>query len=275
MNIKEIKGYSPFILFLPFLVLYVFYVLRFHTDAMEGDESRYIQFAQNLLQGFYSPAYPKIDLINGPGYPILLVPFVALKLPLISTTLFNAVLHYLSIVWLYKCILLITDSVRKSLIVAVCWGCYFLAWQEMPCTLTETFTLFLISLFSFLLLRIFKEQHKPVPYHQLILAGFTLGFLILTKVIFAYVVVFLLLITAVLYFINKIAACKYLLSVTVAAMITITPYVMYTYHITGKVFYLSSEGGKVLYWMTSPNENEYGDWNNNSFTANCKGADYF
>jgi hypothetical protein len=271
MNIKALKEQSPFILFLPFLVLYIFYVLRFHTDAMEGDEARYIQFAQNLLHGFYSPPYPKIDLINGPGYPILLVPFVALKLPLISITLFNAVLHYLSIVLLYRSVLLITDSIKKSLIVSVCWGSYFLAWQEMPCTMTETVTLFLISLFSFLLLRIFKEANKPVPYNQLILAGFILGFLILTKVIFAYAVVFLLVITTLIYLLNKASsAYKYLLYVIVAAMITISPYLIYTYHLTGKVFYLSSEGGKVLYWMTSTNENEYGDWNNNYFTANCK-----
>jgi hypothetical protein len=38
------------------------------------------------------------------------------------------------------------------------------------------------------------------------------------------------------------------------------PWLAYTYHMTGKVFYWSSYGGNNLYWMSSPYENEYGDW---------------
>ena len=41
--------------FLPFLFLFILIVVRLHADAMEGDENRYYEFAQNLLNGFCSP----------------------------------------------------------------------------------------------------------------------------------------------------------------------------------------------------------------------------
>ncbi len=268
MNTKEIKGISPFILFLPFLLIYVFCVLYFHTDRMDGDEARYIQFAQNLLHGFYSPAYPDINLINGPGYPIILMPFVALDMPLISITLFNALLHYLSVILLYKSIFILIDSYKYALLVAVCWGSYFLAWQEMPCILTETVTLFLIALFSYQVLSLFKEH--VFFYRPIVLAGITLGFLILTKVIFAYALLCVLAISIFFYTLNtRDIAYKKIMFISIAACIVISPYLFYTYRLTSNVFYLSSEGGKVLYWMTSPSQDEYGDWNNSFYTANC------
>ncbi len=235
---------------------------------MFGDEARYLNFAQNLLNGFYSPAYPKIDLINGPGYPIILMPFVLLKLPLISITLLNALLHYLSIIFVFKSIQLITESFKTSLLIGICWGAYFLAFQEMPCILTESLTLFLISIFSYLIIHI---QHKRgVSNRFIVAAGLSFGLLILTKVIFAYVLVLLLVICTIYYFLNKrkpiILKTLFVLLISFS---TITPYLLYTYSITGKVFYLSTEGGKVLYWMTSLSEDEFGDWNNNNFDANC------
>jgi hypothetical protein len=268
MHIKPVTERSPFFLFLPLLFIYSVYVYYFHTDQMTGDEVRYIQFAQNLLNGFYSPSYPNIDLINGPGYPILLLPFIGLKLPLFCITLFNAVLYYLSVVFLFKTVHILTSSFKTACIVALCWGINILAYQEMPCILTECFTLFLISLFSYQIIKIYSTS--SITYRSIGFAGFTLGFLILTKVIFAYVVCVLLLLTMLFYFLqkrpDKLLKIVCILSISIG---TITPYLIYTYSLTGKFFYLSSEGGKVLYWMTSLDAHEYGDWNNNSFTANC------
>lgn len=241
---------------------------------MEGDEARYIQFAQNLLNGFYSPAYPNIDLINGPGYPILLMPFVALKAPLISITLFHAVLHFLSVVYLFKAIQLITSSFKTSCIVAICWGCYFLAYQEMASILTESFTAFLVSLLSFQLIQL--VQSKQTHRFQIIQAGFVLGMLALTKVVFAYLIVAMLCTTFVLYVLNKRSILhKKLMLFSLLAFLTLSPYLIYTYQLTGKIFYLSTASGEVLYWMTSLDEHEYGDWNNHTFTANCNATSTF
>src|SRR5690348_11128528 len=71
------KIYSkPFLAFLPFLLLYAALILFLNNDALFGDEGRYLQFAHNLLHGFYSPPPPDINLWNGPGFPVYLMPFV-------------------------------------------------------------------------------------------------------------------------------------------------------------------------------------------------------
>ena len=92
------KNYWFFLL--PFLFLYTFIVLKFYAEKLDGDESRYLMYANNLLNGFYSPK-SEIFLWNGPGYPILLIPFVFFQLPLIFIALFNAILAYLSLIMFY------------------------------------------------------------------------------------------------------------------------------------------------------------------------------
>ena len=98
-NIKLPK--NPWLLFLPFLVLYIIFVLIFPTTGHQGDEERYLMFANNLVNGFYSPPAPDINLTNGPGWPIILMPFIALGLPLITITIANAFFYYLSIIFLF------------------------------------------------------------------------------------------------------------------------------------------------------------------------------
>jgi len=97
-NLKSIR--NPYLIFSPFLLFFIAYVFFFLTDGVSGDQPRYLMYADNLIHGFYSP--PELDLRNGPGYPIILVPFVALNLPFVSMTILNAVMHYLSIVFLFK-----------------------------------------------------------------------------------------------------------------------------------------------------------------------------
>ena len=75
---------NPYLLFLPFLIAFIIYVVINPTDGKFGDQPRYLLYANNLVHGFYSTPAPNIWLINGPGYPIILTPFVAMKLPLIS-----------------------------------------------------------------------------------------------------------------------------------------------------------------------------------------------
>src|SRR5687768_1899633 len=91
----------PFVSFIPFLLLYIGIILVGQEETLFGDEGRYLQFAQNLLHGFYSPPPPEINLWNGPGFPIYLIPFVALKAPLLLIKLFNAFLHYLTLIVFY------------------------------------------------------------------------------------------------------------------------------------------------------------------------------
>jgi 4-amino-4-deoxy-L-arabinose transferase-like glycosyltransferase len=256
---------NPYLLFLPFLLIYIVLVLGLHDNGMEGDEERYYQFADNLIHGFYSPPSPDINLWNGPGYPILLMPFVALKLPLIFITLLNAVFRYLSIIFLFKALKHYVSH-TTALWYSLFWACYYISFQEIPKVLTESFTLFLSSVLIYCLIRAFDETNKKYIY----LSGFFIGYLVLTKIVFGYVVLCMLIGYFLLWLFNKksISIQKSFVIIMVA-FVTILPYLFYTYSLTGRIFYLGNSGGMSLYWMSTPYQGEYGDWNNFNFTANC------
>jgi len=179
INSKKLK--NPYLLFIPFLLFFIIFVFLFHTNSNEGDENRYLMFAQNLLHGFYSPVLPEINLWNGPGYPIILMPFVGSHLPLICITLMNAIFYYLSIIFLFKSLQLIVPF-PKALIFSLFWACFFSSYQKIPRIYSETFTLLLISLLIFCLLKAFNDKSKK----YLFLSGFIIGYLVLTKIIFGY-----------------------------------------------------------------------------------------
>ena len=101
--------WKEYLKFLPLLILYVGVTLVFNDSHFKGDEGRYINFTQNLLKGYYANPDTKSGFLwNGPGYPIILVPFVYFKLPLIFPKLLNTLLVFVGVVFLYKSLLFFT-----------------------------------------------------------------------------------------------------------------------------------------------------------------------
>lgn len=247
---------NPYLLFSPFLLFFIGFVLIFHTDGLQGDESRYLMFAQNLLHGFYSPPAPDINLWNGPGYPLILMPFVALRLPLICITIMNAIFYYLSIILLFKALQQIV-TFRKAFLFSLFWACFYNSYQKMPRILTETFTLFLITLLIFFLAKAFNNKSNK----YLFLSGFIIGYIILTKILFGYVLLFMLFGSGLMWIINRndLNYRKGFL-IMLIAFATITPYLIYTYHLTGRLLYWGNSGGASLYWMSTPYKGEFGDF---------------
>lgn len=249
---------NPFILFSPFLVLYLILVFISPTHGTEGDEGRYLSFAHNLLKGFYSPAAPNINLWNGPGYPIVLIPFIALHLPLICITIFNAFLNYFSIILLFKTLLRYV-SLKKSIFFSLFWACYYISYGEVVMIYTEVLTSFLLTLLLFCLVKSFDIGNKSKKYS--IFSGIIIGYVVLTRVIFGYVLLLMLTVFGLLWFFNK-KRINYQrgLIILLISLVTVSPYLVYTYHLTGRVYYLGDSGGMSLYWMTSTAENELGEW---------------
>jgi len=247
---------SPCLFFLPFLLFLLLFVFLFHTDALEGDEGRYLMFADNLLHGFYSPPAPDINLWNGPGYPIILMPFVGLRLPLIFLTLLNAVFYYLSIIFLFKACLLIV-SFRMALAVGLFWAFFFNAYQKIARVTSETLTLCLVALLVFCLLQAFIKNSQKYVF----LSGVLAGFIALTKIIFGYVLMAMLLLSLLLWLLKrKNRELGRGVLVLLVAMAVSAPYLVYTYHLTGRVFYWGNSGGLSLYWMSTPYQGEFGDY---------------
>lgn len=252
----------PFLLFLPFLLLYVVLVILKNNDAFESDEARYYMFSQNLLKGYYSDPAPAFNLWNGPGYPIFLMPFVALKLPMITIGLVNALFQYLAIVFLFKSSVRL-DAAKVGFCLCVFMGFYYPAWVELPQIMTETITTFLVSAIGLLIVKGYQEQKR---WH-FIAAGLLFGYLVLVKIIFSNVLLALLAGAFLLWLFNrKNSAYRRLLIIPVVAFLINIPYLVYTWNLTGKKLYWGNSGGMSLYWMSTPYAGEYGEWHNSTIS---------
>jgi len=131
----------------PFLVLYAAICFLFSSDKLFQDEERYLWFAGNLLQGFFSPPMPDINLWSGPGYPALLASFMFLEVPLIGLRLINSALLYFSLLFTFKTLRFY--SVKKTaLIYTILLGSYFPIFRLLPMAMTECLAWLLISLLT-------------------------------------------------------------------------------------------------------------------------------
>ena len=246
---------------LPVLPVYLVIVYVLFDGQLDGDEGRYLWFAENILNGFYSPYAPDINLWNGPGYPLLLAPFLWLGASHFQLVLLNACLHFGAVMMVYA-ILKKFYSVRISLIASLIWAGWFFAYAEMSQILSESYTIFLLTLFGYLI------TSAGGRLRWQILAGFVLGLIILTKVIFLYVLLLLMGFYAFRALVRKQISGAYA-TLFLTSCFTILPYVIYTYQVTGKFLYLSNAGGMSLYWMSTPHPNEFGDWNSRALDAYC------
>lgn len=245
--------YHPLLTFAPFALLYFCIAYFLYTPELEGDETRYLVFAQNLVQGYYSPPPPNINLWSGPGYPFILVPFVWLKLPNIYPVLLNAVFQYLGVIMVFLTLKSIT-STRTTIIYSLATALFYPSFiWFMPMLYTESLAFFLIALLSWFI--VCKLNSKS----GILLAGITLGFLVLSKIAFGYVLIVLCAIYGVRSLIKK-SSSSATIKVLFIGLIVNIPYLLYTHSLTGKILYWGTAGGANFYWMTTPFEGEYGEW---------------
>ena len=251
---------NGYLLFSPFLLFYVYYIKTHRWPVLFGDEPRYTGFAINLIHGFFSPPAPHINLWSGPGYSIFLMPFAFFNLPILYMALLNALLYYLSVVFLYKALKLFIDH-KLALLFGLLWAIYPNMIGILSWIYTETLTAFLVTAFIYGISLFYVRKSNK----YLIISGLVLGYLILVKIIFAYVILLALLVCLILLIIKKVKT-YYIRSVyilLIAFMVTV-PYLFYTYQLTHKVFYWGNSGGMSLYWMTTNYDLEFGDWKSNN-----------
>lgn len=265
---------------LPLLLIYgIFVVLKSKPD-FQWDEGRYFLNAQNLLKGYFA-SVETLMFWNGPGYPLYIAPFVALKLPLLLVKLGNAVFLWLAVLYFRASLRLL--GVGRALLYAWMLGIFLLLHGSLiEYLMTESLSAFLISGAAHHFLRAFLAPGRPRLH--LALAGLHLGYLALTKVFFGYVLttgIGLGLLTWIGLRIKRGAApstpgvshpllvSRGALPVSLASSLVCTlgllvclPYLVHTYHKTGKVFFWSNSGGSQLYCMTLPEKELLGDWLN-------------
>jgi len=244
----------------PFLLLYLTICILFAPQGYVDDEDRYIYFANNLLNGFFSPPYPMFNLWNGPGYPILIAPFLFLKLPLLVIRILNGFLLYFSLTVTYKTFNIYSTK-KNAFLFTILIGLYFPIFEQLRLVMTETLAWFLISILCFLFVKNFQQE--KISWKLLFLCAFTIAFLAMTKVIFGYVILLMLFASIFMVLLPAFrSSAKKSFLIFLISFVFCLPWLLYTYSLTNKLFYWTNSGSMSLYTMSTPYENELGDWAN-------------
>ncbi len=259
MNIKKDRS----LLFsLPVLFILICVNIIFQSEPT-NDEIRYLNFAENLIAGYYTNNLNPGFLWNGPGYPIILALFLKLQANFLALKLLNSFFIFFGTFFIFKKIK--TNYISFLLVFLFLFSDPFIIYSSSK-LLTEAFTFFLMSV----ILNIEIDSKGLMRFKDFFIAGLVIGFLMLTKVLFVYgllVVFFVLLFLFLLKYLKDLKPLKLILF----AYLICSPYLFYTYSLTGKYFYWSDSGGSALYPMTTLYEDEYGDW----FPAGLKKEDDF
>lgn len=256
--IKWYFGLNIYNKLLPFLLVYILVSLLFPQGDSFGDEGRYLMFAHNIINGFYSPAYPDFNLWNGPGYPLFIAPLLSLKIPLAGLRIANALLLYFSLIISFKTFSFFSTP-KKALVFTILLGLYLPILEYVRTIVTETLTWFLISSIVYLFLKNFIN--KALSWKLILLCAFAIAYLAMTKIIFGYVIILMLFVSVVFCIFPRFrtsakrAALIYLIS-----FIFCLPWLFYTFSLTNKPLYWGNSGSMSLYTMSTPYDGETGDW---------------
>ncbi|MFM7726566.1 MAG: ArnT family glycosyltransferase, partial [Flavobacteriales bacterium] len=251
---------NPWIVMLPFLALYIALAATLTKhDVLVRDEVRYWGLASNLLHGHFHNLEGDNFLWSGPGYPALLAPMVALDVPYWVPKVVNAGIYYLAMVFFFKLICLYLPR-RSAWVASLCMLFYYVPWEEtFGDIMTEALAFLLTIATSYSFCKALLED--KLSWRSMLKPAAWLAWLTLTKVIFGYVVLVCMLVFGLASLIQrKNAKLKASFRFTTLAMVLCLPYLVYTYSVSGKLFYWGNAGGMQLYWMSSPYEDELGDW---------------
>lgn len=248
---------------LGFLLLAVAHIRSEASERLVGDEWRYLWYARNILAGFYTPRDNEM-IWNGPGYPLILTPFLALDAPAIAPKLANAVFFALAIFLVHRTLLLYCSRARATL-GGMVLGLSPMPYQFLHLVFTESISVMLVAATAYF----FCASRRKRGHAHAVTAGVCLGALILVKVSFGPSTLFALAVAAALYALRRRTRTveRALVTCSVAFALCI-PWLWYTHDVSGKWLYWSSGGGSLLYWMTSPYPEELGDWFHHNHVKN-------
>ena len=253
---KNIKFLFPLLLLLSVIILSRD---QTHAKVSIGDEAKFYWHAKNITKGFYTDANNPL-LVEGPGYPLYLSLWAAFDIPYVWIRSSHIFLLFFTAWYLF---IILHRYLKRT---PALWLTYFfglyppmMRWANLM--YAESLTLLLIVGFSYHFIKWYNKEGKFKSHF--IFAAFFLGYLALTKIIFAYVIVTTLI--ALLIFrlspkITKAYQLKRMVILFSIALLVVCPYVLHTYQLTNKYFYLGTHGGSVLYFRSTPFDNEYGNW---------------
>lgn len=240
------------------LVFYLLVTLLANRPDLIWDEGRYLMFANRLTQGFYAdPENP--DIINGPGYPLVLAALLLVKTPLIGLRLFNAIFMAMAAWFSFRAVKPCAGW-RRALGVAVVTALHPNLVRTAPYLMTEALAVCCIAGFAWA----FSTALRPekTNWLMIIVAALVFAWLTMTRVFFGNVIMASLPFLVLSALFMKHARRRLLrgLMVMLLAFAMCIPWLAYTKSKTGENLCWSTVGGELLYWMTSTHEGENGHW---------------
>ncbi len=255
---KSSTKHLEFLLLGGTLLLYIAVTILSHRPDLIWDEGRYLWFGENITQGSYvTPEKP--DLINGPGYPFVLAPLVALKLPLMGMRMFNAVFMALAAWFSFRAVLPYAGK-RWALGVALITALHPSLVRTAPYLMTEALAVCCIAGFAWA----FAAALRTEKWNWLVIlaAAFAFAWLTMTRVFFGNVLMAFTVFLIVFLPFWKSQRGRLLRSLAIMAVsfAMCVPWLAYTKAKTGDMLCWSTNGGELLYWATSTHEGENGHW---------------
>lgn len=240
------------------LVFYVLVTILCNRPDLIWDEGRYLDYAQNLAQGFYvTPEKP--DLVNGPGYPLVLAPLVYIKAPLFAMRLLNAVFMALAAWFTFRAVLPYAGR-RWALAVALITALHPSLIRTAPYLMTESLALACIAGFGWTFTTVLRA---PVwRFGAILAAALAFAWLIMTRVFFGNVLMAMIALLLGLLAVWRSHRGLVLRALTVMGFTfaLCIPWLAFTKSKTGDTLCWSTNGGELLYWATSTHEGENGHW---------------
>lgn len=240
------------------LLFYIVVTAVSHPPGLIWDEGRYLDYANNITQGFYAePENP--DFVNGPGYPLVLAALLKLNAPLLGMRLLNALFMALAAWFSYRAVLPYAGRLW-ALGVALVTAFHPSLVRTAPYIMTEALSVCCIAGFAWafsVALRAEKWRWSAV-----LTAGFAFGWLILTRVFFGNVLIAItgLLLVGCLLWSRQRGRLLRALAVMAVAFTFCLPWLAHTQSRTGQPLCWSTNGGELLYWITSTHPGENGHW---------------
>ncbi len=240
------------------LVFHALVALLSQRHDLIWDEGRYLMFAERLTHGFYvDPQNP--DIINGPGYPLVLAGLLMLKTPLIGLRMLNAVFMALAAWFSFRAVKPYAAK-QWALTVALVAALHPSLVRTAPYLMTEPLALCCISGFAWAFTTALRAEKGN--WSTILVAASTMAWLTMTRVFFGNVIMASLLFFVLLLPFWKNARLSLLraLAVMTTAFALCVPWLAYTKAKTGDALCWSTNGGELLYWATSTHEGENGHW---------------
>jgi hypothetical protein len=225
------------------------------NQHQQSDEGSYLIHAHHLAGASYT-SRGNPDLWFGPGLPLLLAPLVRIHAGLEVMRILLGPLVLWAAVFLFHQLLRLRLSSRAAWVGTGALAGYLPFYVLLPSLHSEVLAVLLVVIYMYALTRYLAEQRTRF----LLLAGGSLGYLALTRVVFGWIVAATLVASLVWWLLRRDHGSRGQASACVLALALCIPWLSYTYSLSHQVFYWGSSGGQSLYWMAAPYPGHLGDW---------------